>query len=117
MLSDFALHYQTTILPARSGKPRDKALVEGTVNILYNRVYAPLRNRVFHRLDELNAAILERVDAHNQMLFSGKEYSWRTRFEVYEQGASQATTHQYLSDQTPFGGSCAEKLSRTALGR
>jgi transposase len=85
MLSDFALHYQTTILPARSGKPRDKALAEGAVNILYNRVYAPLRNRVFHQLDELNAAILERVDAHNQMLFSGKEYSRRTRFEAYEQ--------------------------------
>lgn len=85
MLSDFALHYQTTILPARSGKPRDKALVEGAVNILYNRVYAALRNRVFHRLDELNVAILERVDAHNQMLFSGKEYSRRTRFEAYEQ--------------------------------
>jgi transposase len=85
MLSDLALHYQTTILPARSGKPRDKALVEGAVNILYNRVYAPLRNQVFHRLDELNTAILERVDAHNQMLFSGKEYSRRTRFEAYEQ--------------------------------
>ena len=64
-LSDFALHCQTTILPARSGKPRDKALVEGAVNILYRRIYAPLRNRVFHRLDELNAAIRELVDAHN----------------------------------------------------
>ena len=84
-LNGFALHYQTTILPARSGKPRDKALVEGAVHILYNRVYAPLRNRVFHQLDELNAAILERVNAHNQLLFSGKEYSRRTRFEAYEQ--------------------------------
>lgn len=89
-LSDFALHYQTTILPARSGKPRDKALVEGAVNILYNRVYAALRNRVFHRLDELNVAILERVDAHNQMLFSGKEYSRRSRFEAYEQAQLMA---------------------------
>lgn len=59
--------------------------MEGAVNILYNRVYAPLRNGVFHRLDELNTAILERVDAHNQMLFRGKEYSRRTRFEAYEQ--------------------------------
>ena len=64
-LTDFTLYYQTTILPARSGKPRDKALVEGAVKILYRRVYAPLRNRVFSRLDELNVAIRELVDAHN----------------------------------------------------
>lgn len=32
---DFAEHYGTTILPARSYKPRDKSLVEGMVKILY----------------------------------------------------------------------------------
>lgn len=79
-LSDFALHYQTTILPARSNKPRDKALVEGAVNILYRRVYAPLRDRVFHRLDELNAAIRELVDAHNLMRMQGRGHSRRSRF-------------------------------------
>lgn len=84
-LSDFTLHYETAILPARSGKPRDKALMEGAVNTLHNRVYAALRNRVFHRLDELNLAILKRVHGHNQMLFSGKEYSRRSRFVAYEQ--------------------------------
>ena len=84
-LSDFALHHQTTILPARSGKPRDKALVEGAVNILYRRVYAPLRNRVFYRLDELNAAIGELIDAHNHMRLQGRTHSRRLLFEEREQ--------------------------------
>lgn len=84
-LADFALHYQTTILPARSGKPRDKALVEGAVNILYRRVYAPLRNQVFHRLDDLNAAISQLVDAHNLMRLQGKGHSRRALFDEREQ--------------------------------
>lgn len=84
-LTDFALHYQTTILPARSGKPRDKALVEGAVNILYRRVYAPLRNRVFHRLDELNAAVRELVDAHNLTRLQGRTHNRRLLFEEREQ--------------------------------
>jgi transposase len=40
---DFAEHYQTTVLPTRARKPKDKALVESAVNILYTRVYAPLQ--------------------------------------------------------------------------
>ena len=36
---DFALHYSTTILPTRARKPRDKSLVEGAVNIVYNRIF------------------------------------------------------------------------------
>lgn len=83
-LADFALHYQTTILPARSGKPRDKALVEGAVNILYRRIYAPLRHTVFHRLDELNAAIRPLLDAHNQMRFQNRGYSRHAQFEERE---------------------------------
>lgn len=84
-LADFALHYGTTILPARSGKPRDKALVEGAVNILYRRVYAPLRNRVFYRLDELNHAIADLLDAHNHTRLQGRGHTRRMLFEEREQ--------------------------------
>ena len=42
-LADLAEHYQTTILPARANKPRDKSLVEGAVKILYRRVYVNLK--------------------------------------------------------------------------
>ena len=46
------------VLPARSRKPKDKALVEQTVRLMYQRVYAKLRDRTFYSIDELNAAIL-----------------------------------------------------------
>lgn len=41
-LAAMAGHYQTCIYPARSRKPRDKALVEGAVNLMYQRIYASL---------------------------------------------------------------------------
>lgn len=66
---DFANHYNTVILPARSRKPKDKALVENAVKIVYMRIFAPLRNQVFHSLDELNEAIWEKLDEHNDSSF------------------------------------------------
>lgn len=47
--ADFAEHYSTTILPARAYRPRDKALVENAVRIMYTRIYAKLRDIVFLR--------------------------------------------------------------------
>ena len=44
----FARHYGMVVLPARSRKPKDKALVEQTVRLMYQRVYAKLRDRTFY---------------------------------------------------------------------
>lgn len=52
-----AEHYDTTILPTRSRKPRDKGKVEGAVLIVERWVLARLRNRRFFSLGDLNAAI------------------------------------------------------------
>lgn len=35
---DFSGHYNTSILPTRSYKPKDKSLVEGAVRIVYHRI-------------------------------------------------------------------------------
>jgi transposase len=83
-IGDFALHYHTSIVPARVRKPKDKALVEGAVNIIYSRIYAPLRNRTFYSIEELNQAMLELCEQHNQTKFQGKEYSRRDLFEEKE---------------------------------
>src|SRR5690606_856665 len=55
-LEDFANHYGTTVVPARAKKPQDKALVENQVKLIYNRVYARLRNMQFFDLHSLNKA-------------------------------------------------------------
>lgn len=86
-LEHFAAHYGTCIYPARSGKPRDKALVENAVQLTYERIYAPLRNQVFSSLSALNETILIQLKQHNDMLFQGKDYSRRSRFEAIERDA------------------------------
>lgn len=86
-LADFALHFGTSILPARVGKPKDKPLVEGAVRILYQRVYARLRHRSFATLAELNEALREKVEEHNQTCFQRQSYSRRDAFEDYERTA------------------------------
>lgn len=85
-MEDFANHYGTTVIPARSGKPKDKALVENQVRLIYNRVYAKLRNQMFFDLTSLNQAIAEQVKDHNQTRMQEKPYSREERFLAKEKG-------------------------------
>jgi transposase len=79
-LEDFANHYSTTVVPARVRKPKDKALVENQVKLIYSRVYAKLRHMVFFDLHSLNAAIKEKVKDHNQTRMLLKPYCREERF-------------------------------------
>lgn len=83
-MNDLANHYMCVAHPARVRKPKDKALVEDAVNKAYRHIYAPLRNRVFHSLEELNAAIEELVERYNQRRLNGCEYSRRECFLASE---------------------------------
>jgi transposase len=83
----FAAHYNTIILPARSGKSKDKALVEGMVRIVYQRIFAPLRNRIFYTLYELNIAIFELTDKHNNTPFQRLKISRNELFDQIEKEA------------------------------
>jgi transposase len=79
---DFARHYGTVILPGRSGKSKDKALVEGAVRIAYQRIFAPLRNYIFYSIDELNEAIQDLTDKHNSIPFQKLKIS---RYDLFLQ--------------------------------
>jgi transposase len=70
--ADFAQHYSTTILPARAYKPRDKALVENAVRIIYNRIYTKIRGTDYFTLEELNVAIKVALEEHNSLLLTGR---------------------------------------------
>jgi transposase len=78
---ELAEHYGVAVLPARAGKPRDKAKVEVAVQVVERWVLAPLRNRKFFSLSELNAAMSEKLDALNDRTM--KEYG-KTRRELFE---------------------------------
>jgi transposase len=86
LFADFAEYYRCAILPARAGKPKDKAHVENAVKIIYTRVFAPLRHTVFHTLEDLNRAIREKLEEHNNLLFQKMEISRKALFIEVERG-------------------------------
>lgn len=79
-LDDFANHYNTTVVPARVRKPKDKAAVENHVKIIYNRVYAKLRNHQIFSLPDLNQAIEKKMRDHNQTRMQQREYCREEHF-------------------------------------
>lgn len=83
----FAAHYNTSIMPARALKPKDKSLVEGAVNIAYTRIYAALRDREFYSIKELNLAIKTLLESYNKVPFQKKEHSRTILFESIEKQA------------------------------
>lgn len=78
--AEFANHYQMAVIPTRTYKPRDKALVENAVRLVYQRVYAKLAEGPFRSLDDLNAHIRSLVDVHNRTPYQGREESRYDRF-------------------------------------
>ncbi len=62
---EMARHYQTVVLPTRPWKPKDKAKVEVSVQVVQRWILARLRNRVFHTLGEMNLAIAELLESVN----------------------------------------------------
>lgn len=83
-LQQWALHTNSTLMATRPRKPKDKAPVEGEVKLTYQRIYAPLRNRVFFSLSELNAAIVEQLGHHHRQPFQKKTCSREDIFQREE---------------------------------
>lgn len=80
----FAAHYNTYVFPARVYKPKDKALVEGAVKIIYTSIFTKIDQEVYHSLESLNEAIYIHLKAHNDSLLTGCDYSRRQQFEALE---------------------------------
>lgn len=85
--ADFAEHYGTAILPARAYRPRDKALVENAVRIIYTRIYVKVKRQQYLTLQDLNAAILTALEEHNNAPLRGRNYSRRQQFDEVEKNA------------------------------
>lgn len=85
--AELAVHYEVAIVPARPGKPKDKAKVEGTVLVVQRWILARLRNQRFFSLEELNARIAEINDDLNNRMMRKYGYSRRQLFEQVERSA------------------------------
>ncbi len=78
---DLARHYGVAVVPARVAKPRDKAKAEVHVQVVERQILAPLRDRQFFSLDELNEAIDGLLERLNSRPFQKLEGTRRQLFE------------------------------------
>ena len=85
--ADMAAHYDTTVLPTRPRKPRDKGKVEGAVLIVERWILARLRNTQFFSVEALNAAIAELLADLNARPMRRIGRSRRDLFEEIERSA------------------------------
>lgn len=83
-MEDCANHYGATVIPARVRHPQDKALVENQVKLVYQRVFATVRDRQFFSIHEINEVFVERMLKHNQTRMQQKPYCREERFLAKE---------------------------------
>lgn len=96
--SEMASHYRTTIIPARAGKPKDKAADENMVGNVSRRIIAALRNRQFFSIYEINLAINEELVKFINRPFQKMEGNRLTAFEKIDKPCLQAlpaTKYEY----------------------
>jgi transposase len=84
---ELAQYYGTTVIPARSAKPRDKAKVESAVLAAERWILAPLRNHSFFSLTELNKAIAQRLEELNNRTFQKLNTTRRRLYETIDKPA------------------------------
>jgi len=85
--AEMARHYGTTLIPARPGKPRDKAADENMVLNVSRRILAALRNHRFFSLAEINQAISIELDRLRRRPFQKIEGNRLTAFETIDKPA------------------------------
>jgi transposase len=84
---DLAQHYGTTVIPARSEHPRDKAKVESAVLVAERWILAALRNHTFFSLTELNRCIAEKLQELNNRRFQKLDGTRKTLHETVDKPA------------------------------
>jgi len=119
-LRDLGLHYGSSLNPTRPYKPKDKALVERMVRMVYERIYFVMRNEIYHSLHELNTRISELLNDLNDRKLSQLNCSRRELFleiekdelkplppqsyqvKEYRRAKVQKTSHVYLSEDKHY---------------
>ena len=84
---ELAKHFDTCVVPARPGAPRDKAKVESGVLLAQRWIIAVLRNRILVGLDAVNAAIKELLERLNNRPMRKLGKSRRQLFEELDKPA------------------------------
>ena len=115
LIQQWALHNNIILLAIRVVKPKDKAMVEGAVKLAYQRIYAPVRDKVFFTLEELNAVLHEQLRGHNNRPMHKKDYSRQQLFEQQEQSLLQCLPDEpFILKHSP--GAAVQRNCHIVLG-
>lgn len=101
-------HYSTTFSATRPYQPRDKAMVEKAVSIVYTDIYAPIRHEVFDSIAALNRAINQQLDILNHRNY---KKSGKSRFDLFDQH------EQYLLKPLPTHAFAFKKVATLTVQR
>jgi len=132
--SAFAEHYGCAVYPARVRHPKDKALVENAVKLMYRSVYVDIEGLVFHDLQPLPSTRFQTKERKSYTVLKNsyvtlfkhhysvpKEYIGKRVDIVYDadtleifHGLKLITTHE--RDDTPYAYS-RKDAHRSAFGR
>lgn len=78
--SRMAEHFGTTVLPARSRKPKGKAVVEANVKAVQQRVFTKMRNENFFSFEQLQARFWELQEVFNAEVMQKHKQTRNERF-------------------------------------
>jgi len=113
-----AEYYGCAVVPTRIRKPRDKAAVESGVGVVTRQAIASLRNHTFFSLEDLNAALKEKVkeicarpfqkrEGSRESIFFGQEKDTLVplplrRFETYTVKCQTVPYNYHISVESVF---------------
>lgn len=93
-------HYSTLSLPARPRHPKDKALVEGAVNLVYRQILARLKDQVFDDRGAFLSWWSQQVNRINQTPFQKLPGSRQSRLEEIDRPALKPLAPEPFGVQT-----------------
>jgi transposase len=85
--AEFARHYGLAVVPARPRRPRDKPKAENAVLQVERWILAPVRNRTFFSLEDLNEAIALKLEELADRHMKGPDATRRQLFEELDRPA------------------------------
>lgn len=80
LAEQWSVHYNTSLKAARPAKPKDKASVEKSVHLSYQRINARMRNETYYSLEELKQRVWDLLEEFNDRPMFKLGVSRRERF-------------------------------------
>ena len=87
---ELALYYGAVLNPTRPYRPKDKAMVERVVDLVYEQIYFPIRDEVFPSRHHLSERIRTLLDALNDRPYKQLGCSRRELFTAIEKQQTNA---------------------------